>query len=141
MTLLNPTIALDTTIGYSANLSALRNTDTNTVSIHGVDSRGEDWHYTLTRRAAMQLWYDLTRILFPEKSEQVLGQVTTHRSIPTIRLNETRLTQWTFVNLHPEGGCEIQGWVGTPTWRVRLHPAEIYRFWALIDQSLYPNGW
>jgi hypothetical protein len=125
----------------SANLYAERNDEGETVTIGGTALDNRLWSQTLTRRAARSLWFDLTRLLFPEKSDQVIAQVTTMPSMPRFNEEPTRLTSWTFVTQQPDGGCVISGWNGFPGWCIRLSAYEVYRFWATLDIALFPTGW
>jgi hypothetical protein len=128
-------------LGFSANLFASRNTNEQTVVIGGLATDEHEWVRTLTRRAAIALWFDLTKLLFPEKSGQVISQVSTVPSMPAFNVENANITSWTFVSLLPDGGIEISGWVGKPGWSVRLNAYEVYRFWAALDAALYPTGW
>ncbi len=127
--------------GFSANLFANRNAHDDTVMIGGIDPNETEWVYTLTKRAARSLWFDLTRLLFPEKSDEVIAQVATVPSLPPRNPDKPYLTSHTFVTARPDGGCEISGWIGEPAWSVRLSAYEVYRFWAALDMALFPTGW
>ncbi len=125
----------------SVNLFANRSEDGETFLIGGSALDQSEWEQTLTKRAARGLWFDLTRLLFPEKSDQVIAQVSTMPSLPRFNSEPTALTSWAFVTEQPGGGCVISGWNGFPGWSIRLNAYEIYRFWAALDIALFPTGW
>ncbi len=110
------------------------------VMINGADDEA-DWSYTLSHRAALGLWYDLTRLLFPEKSDQVIAQVSTLRPLPRTDADDLELTAVVFVTALAEGECQLEGWTGASSWQLRLNTYAIYRFWAALDAALYPSGW
>jgi len=124
----------------TANLFASRSQNDHVV-IGGLAADETQWAQTLTRRAALGLWFDLTRLLFPEKSDEVIAQVATMRSIPVMTSEPTEVTSAVFVTALHQGDCQIDGWMGRPGWRVRLSAFEVYRFWAELDKALYPTGW
>jgi hypothetical protein len=84
------------------------------------------------------LWFYLTQLLFPEKSEMVTALVTTaplrSSDLPTI-------TTHTTVDKTEDGLFEITGWVGDQSWLVKLSDQEIRGFWTALDIALYPAGW
>lgn len=125
----------------SVDLMAARNDDGDTYVIRGSDLEQRPWEQTLTKRAARSLWFDLTRLLYPEKSDQVIAQVSTMPSMPRFDSEPTTVTAWVFVSEGPEASCVISGWNGFPGWAVRLNAYEIYRFWASLDVALFPSGW
>jgi len=125
----------------SVNLFVERAEDGETFVIGGIAPDESEWVQTLTKRAARSLWFDLTRLLFPEKSDQVIAQVTTMPSMPHFNTEPSSLTSWTFVTERPDGSCVISGWNGFPGWCIRLSAYEIYRFWATLDIALFPTGW
>ena len=126
---------------FAANLFARQTGRDQTVMIGGLGDDEIDWEYVLTRRASLALWYDLTRLLFPEKSDEVIGQVSTMRSLPRIAVPGMDVTSAVFVTAVDEGGCQLEGWNGETGWVLRLDAYEIYRFWAALDTALYPTGW
>lgn len=125
----------------SVNLFVERSKDGETFHIGGVGLDQSEWAQMLTKRAARGLWFDLTRLLFPEKSDQVIAQVSTMPSMPHFNTEPSALTSWTFVTERPDGSCVISGWNGFPGWVIRLNAYEIYRFWAALDVALFPTGW
>lgn len=98
------------------------------------------WQQCLTRRAALSLWTDLTRILFPNRSGDVLAQVETTASLPEVNLESPYTTSVSVQRLE-NGDCELNGWVGQQGWAVTVSGYEVYRFWAALDQALYPSVW
>ncbi len=108
-----------------------------------IGGSGDDaeWFYTLSHRAALGLWYDLTRLLFPEKSDEVIAQVSTLRPMPRASHDDLDLTAVVLVTALPEGACQLEGWTGVASWQLRLNAYEIYRFWAALDSAIYPSGW
>jgi hypothetical protein len=125
----------------SVDVSATRSADGETVVVSGTALDSTPWEYTLTKRAARSLWFDLTRLLYPEKSDQVIAQMTTMPSMPRFDSAPSALTSWVFVSQGPDGCGIINGWNGYPGWTVRLNAYEIYRFWASLDVALFPTGW
>lgn len=126
--------------GFSAGVFARQTGADQSVMIGGVGDEVE-WGYTLTHRAALGLWYDLTRLLFPEKSDEVIAQVSTLRPLPRGDLDDLDLTAVVFATSLSQGGCQLEGWTGASSWQLRLNDYEIYRFWAALDTAIYPSGW
>lgn len=125
----------------AVDLFVVRSDDAETYRIGGSTTEGVDWQQSLTKRAARGLWFDLTRLLYPERSDQVIAQVSTMPSMPRFNTDSGGLTTWAFVTERPDGSCIISGWCGLPGWSVRLTTYEIYRFWATLDTALFPTGW
>lgn len=96
------------------------------------------WSRALTRRAAHLLWFNLTRMLFPEKAPQVTGIAVT---APLRGFDEPLLTTHVEVTRTADGFIEIIGWMGRDTWWARLPEAEGRNLWAKLDLLLYPVGW
>lgn len=124
--------------GQSTNLFVSRKAGGESLVVGGVAEDMSRWTRVLSQRAAQMLWFHLTRLLFPEKSEMVTALVTTAplrpENLPTIT------TQMT-VDKMENGSFEISGWVGEQTWWVRLNDYEARRFWTALDIALYPVGW
>ncbi len=59
--------------GLTNELFANRKGEGETIILGGIGTGSSRWARVLTRRAAHQLWYRLTWLLFPEKSTQVTG--------------------------------------------------------------------
>src|SRR4051812_20737582 len=63
--------------GLTQDIFASRKSNGDTVIVGGVGLETNRWARVLTRRAAHQLWFELTRLLFPEKSAKVTSLVET----------------------------------------------------------------
>lgn len=124
--------------GSSTNLFVSRKRSGESLVVGGVGEDDSRWTRVLSQRAAQMLWYHLTKLLFPEKSDMVTALVSTSPlrgdSLPTITTHMT-------VDRHSDGGFDIAGWVGEQTWWVHLTPYEAQRFWTALDIALYPVGW
>ncbi|MBZ0293970.1 MAG: hypothetical protein K8L99_15510 [Anaerolineae bacterium] len=124
--------------GLSTNLFASRKASGESLVVGGIGEDSSRWTRVLSTRAAQMLWFHLTRLLFPEKSEMVTALVSTaplrSNTLPTI-------TTHMVVDPVEGGGVEIIGWVGDNTWWVRLNDYEARRFWTALDLALYPVGW
>lgn len=126
----------------AANLFASRGVQDDTIVIGGLMPDETQWTQTLTHRAARALWVEMTKLLFPDKSAQVIGHVATLPSLPPFQDDdESNLTTWAFVRILDEGGCEISGWKGKTGWCLHLNAYQVYRFWAALDVALFPAGW
>ena len=126
-----------TSYGFSTNLFVSRKASGESLVVGGIAEDTTRWTRVLSTRAAQMLWFHLTRLLFPEKSDMVTALVTTaplrSNSLPTITTH--------MVVDAVEGGVEIAGWVGEQTWWLRLTDYEARRFWTALDIALYPVGW
>jgi hypothetical protein len=75
--------------GLTSEIFASRRDEGETIIVGGVGAESNRWTRVLTRRAAHHLWFQLTRLLFPEKSPQVTGMAQTarhhRRSRPTLK--------------------------------------------------------
>lgn len=129
--------------GFSSNLFAERGADEGekTVVIGGLAADETEWAYPLSRRAAQSLWYDLTRLLFPEKSDEVISSVSTMRSMPKLSELTEAMTTHIFVHIIDGGGVKIEGMMGSTSWYVEVNAYEVYRFWAALDTAIHPAGW
>jgi hypothetical protein len=128
--------------GFSTSLYARRGEgDQKGIIIGGKGDDETDWTYTLTTRAAQSLWYDLTRLLYPERSGEVIANVSTMRSMPKLTQEAASETTHTFVRPIDAGGVLIEGIQGNFAWTVQVSAVEIYRFWAEMDKALHPTGW
>ena len=126
------------TYGLSCNLFVNRKRSGDSLVIGGIGEDKGRWTRVLSYRAAQMLWYHLTHLLFPEKSEMVIGLASTaplrSETMPTI-------TTHMQVEVLDDGRYEIVGWVGEQDWWIRLSEAEARRFWSALDMALYPMGW
>jgi hypothetical protein len=84
------------------------------------------------------LWYHLTRMLFPEKSDAVTALVST---APLRSEARPTVTTHVVVERTEDGDYEVMGWVGDQNWWLRLTEAEARPFWSALDVALYPVGW
>jgi hypothetical protein len=134
-------LAPEPTAVCAANLFASPNRSGETILIGGLMPNETEWVQTLTCRAARALWFELTKLLFPDKSDEVIGHVATMRSLPPFQAEVTTVTTWTFVSEREGGGVLVSGWMGKPGWSLHLSAFEVYRFWAALDSALFPAGW
>lgn len=125
---------------FSGNLFANRSTTDDTILIGWLTGDEPGWTRKLARSAAHSLWFDLTRMLFPEKCDQVLTLVAKSHPFGETSSNAISTTMIE-VTMLADGGCEITGWEGRRAWTIRLDGYEIYRFWAALDVALFPVGW
>ena len=126
---------------FAASLFARETGADRSIMIGGLGDDEMDWTHTLTRRAALGLWYDLTRLLFPDKSDEVIAQVSTLRAMPRVGTGPLDETAIVLVTAVSDGSCLLEGWSGASSWQLHLNVYEIYRFWAALDSALYPSGW
>jgi hypothetical protein len=98
------------------------------------------WTRALSRRAAQSLWADLTRVLFPDKSPQIISLVPTVAMTP-VSDNASNLTMHAALVQTDDGSYDVVGWAGTSSWRVHLSHHEVHALWAELDVALYPTGW
>jgi len=124
--------------GLSSNLFVHRKSSGESIVVGGTAEDESKWTRVLSQRAAQMLWFYLTQLLFPEKSEMVTALVTT---APLRSADLPTITTHTTVDRTPDGGFEIMGWVGDQTWVVKLSDPETRRFWTALDIALYPAGW
>jgi hypothetical protein len=124
--------------GLSSNIFVSRKRGGESLVVGGVGADQGRWTRVLSQRAAQMLWYHLTRLLFPEKSDMVTAMVSTSPlrgdALPTITTHMT-------VEKHAEDSYDVIGWVGEQTWWVQLNDYEARRFWTALDIALYPVGW
>jgi hypothetical protein len=124
--------------GLSTDLFVSRKESDQTLVLGGVGQEEQRWVHVMTQRAAQVLWFKLTTLLYPDKSDMVTGlaataplrppggpSVTTH-----VEVVKTTDAQYTLV-----------GWVERNTWRVTLTELEARRLWASLDLALFPVGW
>ena len=73
--------------GLSTGLTVSRDENDPNLMLGGVDQQDHPWSQILTQRAAQVLWFKLTVLLYPERSDMVTGLATTaplrEPSIPT----------------------------------------------------------
>jgi len=126
------------TYGLSTNLFVSRKANGDSLVVGGIGEDESRWTRVLSQRAAQMLWYHLTRLLFPEKSDMVTALVSTS---PLRAENMPTITTHVTVDQAENGGFDLMGWVGEQTWWVRLTEYEARRFWTALDIALYPVGW
>ncbi len=126
------------TYGHATNLFVSRKMSGESLVIGGIAEDSSRWTRVLSARAAQMLWFHLTRLLFPEKSDMVTALVSTaplrSDALPTITTHMT-------VDPIEGGGFEVVGWIGDQNWWVRMSDYEARRFWTALDIALYPVGW
>jgi len=126
------------TYGLSTNLFVSRKMGGESIVVGGMAEDASRWTRVLSQRAAQMLWFNLTRLLFPEKSEMVTALVTT---APLRAENMPTITTHMAVDKHESGAYEISGWVGDQMWWLSLNDYEARRLWTALDIALYPVGW
>ncbi len=110
-----------------------------TIVMGGIGAQSDRWARVLSRRAAHQLWFQLTRLLFPDKSLQVTAMAKT---APLHVTNKPQLTTVLEVMSAPSSDVfDIIGWIGEDTWWCRLDHQGARNLWAALDVALYPAGW
>src|SRR6185436_831808 len=68
------------------------------------------WTRALSRRAAQSLWADLTRVLFPDKSHQIISLVATAASLPPVSDSGSNLTTHAALVQTSDGDQDVVGW-------------------------------
>lgn len=126
------------TYGLSTNLFVSRKTGGESIVVGGVAEDTSRWTRVLSQRAAQMMWFNLTRLLFPEKSDLVTALVTT---APLRAENMPTITTHISVTEAGDGAYEISGMVGEQVWWMRLNDHEARRFWTALDIALFPVGW
>lgn len=96
------------------------------------------WTCVLTQRAAQVLWFKLTGLLYPDKSQAVTALAVT---APLSALGTDDVTRYIEAFLSQETEYTIIGWVTDSTWIVTLSEYEARRLWTQLDEVLYPVGW
>ena len=119
--------------GLSTNLFVTRKASGESIVLGGIAADESRWIRILSYRAAQLLWLQLTRLLYPEKAEEMAAWTTTapirDASLPTV-------TTHIDVNEVDEG-YELAGWAHRRiVWTALLAEVEARRFWALLDETL-----
>lgn len=99
----------------------------------------QPFEQVLTARAAMYLWYFLTRALFPEKGQSLtaIGS-TANLDLPdddhiTIHIGVVDQSNYLY---------QIMGtMVGGEAWEVWVQASLARELWAALDLMLFPMGW
>ena len=124
--------------GLTSEIFVDTKTSDRTVIIGGIGAGSSRWAQRLTAQAAHQLWSNLMRLLFPEKSLHVLGLAKTAPLCAPLPNLTTRFEIIRNPDLHV---YEILGWVGDEAWWCRLDYHNARHLWAALDMALYPAGW
>ncbi len=123
--------------GDSTEVFVLSKQQGDSVVVGGVGADGR-WMRVLTRRAAQLLWFNLTGLLFPEKSRQVTGIAVT---APLRGRERPSVTHHLEVVRTADNYIEVLGWAEKDTWWARLPEYEARNLWTKLDLLLYPVGW
>ncbi len=116
-----------------------RKNDGETLIVGGIGRESNRWARVLSRRAAHQLWFQLTRLLFPEKSSKVTAMAQT---APLMLPNQPALTTHLEIVRNSEAHTfDIMGWIGEEKWWFRVDEHNARHLWAALDEALYPAGW
>jgi hypothetical protein len=127
--------------GYTTDLFVSRHPEVESYVVGGTSPELRRWCETLNSRTARSLWFDLTRLLFPERAKQVLSQVST-MVIPRVDLNAAEVPAPKLaIRSVSDGGYVLSNWIEDDSRVVRLNPADVQKFWAALDIALYPAGW
>lgn len=124
--------------GQSTDLFVSRKESDQTLVLGGVGQEEQRWVHVITQRAAQVLWFKLTNLLFPEKSDVVTGLAAT---APLRAPDNNSITTHVEVVENEEAQYTLVGWVQRNTWMVQLSELETRRLWAALDLALYPVGW
>ena len=124
--------------GQTSEIFASRRGEGETIVVGGVGAESNRWTHVLTRRAAHHLWFQLTGLLFPEKSPKVTGMAKTAPLSAPSPAETTHFEVW----LDPDTRqYDILGWVSGDSWWFRVDEQNAHRLWAALDLALYPAGW
>jgi hypothetical protein len=105
--------------------------------VGGNGQGNQPWSSVLTRHAAQVLWFKLTGLLYPDKSERVTALAVTAPLRPLNIRNVTR-----YIEAFKSGSAySIIGWMQQETWMITLSEYEARRLWTQLDEALYPVGW
>jgi hypothetical protein len=105
----------------------------------GGTAEGEcPWSQVLTQRAAQLLWFKLTVLLYPEKSDMVTGLATT---APLRAPSNPDITTHVEVAKSASAQYTLVGWMQRNTWKVLLSEMDARRLWTSLDMALFPVGW
>ncbi len=124
--------------GLGYNLFVAPKTSTHSIVIGGMAEDTSRWTRVISRRAALLLWFYLTKHLFPEKAVRVTALVQT---MPARTVELPTITHHIEVTRLPNEMLEITGRVAQQTWLLRLTASESQRLWDALDVALNPKGW
>jgi hypothetical protein len=124
-------------LGISTKLFALPKPSNDTVVVGG--EAGEDrWTRVVTRRVAHALWYQLTVLLYPERSEQITPRVTT----AAFRDDESpTITAHIEVLRGDDNFISMAGTGGQASWLAHMSERDARALWGSLDKMLFPLGW
>jgi hypothetical protein len=129
---------LITQYGVSTDLFVSRKESDQTLVLGGIGQGSQRWVHIITRRAAQLLWFKLTRLLYPDKSDMVTSlAVTAPLRTPGGKL----LTTHVDVVKSADAQYTVIGFVERNSWTVVLSEIDARRLWAALDLALYPVGW
>jgi hypothetical protein len=124
--------------GTSADLFVAQKPRGESIVFGGTGQEHGRWTRVLTQRAAKQLWFKLTGLLFPSKAEKVTALAVTS---PLRGGDKPTITTHLEVTRTANGLIEVIGWAGEDTWWVSLSEAEARTLWPKLDLLLFPVGW
>lgn len=124
--------------GISTDIFVARKSLDDTLVLGGVGVEYGRWTRVLTQRAAQQLWFNLTGLMFPEKAQRVTGIAVT---APLRSQARPTITSHLEVTRTADNFIEVIGWAGQDTWWFRLSEQEARVLWTKLDLALYPVGW
>jgi hypothetical protein len=127
-----------TVYGLTSDIFIDARTDDNTIIVGGVSMGASRWTQRLTTQTAHQLWSNLMRLLFPEKSRHVLGLAKT---APLCAPVPNLTTRFEIIRDPVQNVYDILGWIGDDAWWCRIDYQTARRLWAGLDMALYPAGW
>ncbi len=124
--------------GLTSEIFVNRPGEDETIVVGGTGDQADRWTRSLTRRAAHQLWFQLTRLLFPEKSPQVTGMAMT----APLSLPSPSVTTHLEIIFNPDSHTyDILGWDSEDGWWFRVDEQNARLLWTALDLALYPAGW
>jgi len=124
--------------GLSTDLTVSREENDLTLMLGGVGQGAQPWSHPLTRRAAQVLWFKLTVLLYPDKSDMVTGLAST---APLRAPSNPDITTHVEVVKSADAQYTLVGWVQRDIWKVLLSEIDARRLWASLDIALFPVGW
>ena len=124
--------------GLSTELFVSRKESDHTLILGGIGQESERWVHVMTQRAAQVLWFKLTTLLYPNKSDVMTGLAST---APLRAPSGEALTTHMEVVKDKNDHYTIVGWIQRNAWMVQLTELEARRLWAALDLALFPVGW
>ncbi|MBI5669742.1 MAG: hypothetical protein HZC41_17225 [Chloroflexi bacterium] len=123
--------------GQAKNLFVSRKASGDSIVVGGMAEDSSRWTRVLSQRAAQMLWFNLTQLLYPERSDKVNALITT---APLRSADLPTITTHTTVDKSDDGNYEVTGWIGSYTWGLTLDKAEAERLWSALDGALAPQS-